>query len=58
MSGREDLAKKATKRGEKPGAVEVFRGVSFDDWLRVFMQVSVHPFYHCSQFLIFLLCYG
>ncbi|KAF9450761.1 TPR-like protein, partial [Macrolepiota fuliginosa MF-IS2] len=37
---REDLAKKASRRGEKPGAVEVFRGVSFDDWLRVFMQYS------------------
>ncbi|KAJ3569113.1 hypothetical protein NP233_g5266 [Leucocoprinus birnbaumii] len=37
---REDLAKRATKRGEKPGAVDVFRGVSFDDWLRIFMQYS------------------
>lgn len=37
---REDLAKWATKRGEKQGAVDVFRGVSFDDWLRIFMQYS------------------
>ncbi|EKM76639.1 hypothetical protein AGABI1DRAFT_122552 [Agaricus bisporus var. burnettii JB137-S8] len=37
---REDLAKKATKRGEKLGVVDVFRGVLFDDWLQVFMQYS------------------
>ncbi|KXN83202.1 Transcription factor tau subunit sfc4 [Leucoagaricus sp. SymC.cos] len=37
---RDDLAKRATKRGEKSGAVEVFRGVSFDNWLRIFMQYS------------------
>lgn len=30
------LAKKSSSKNVK--AVEVFRGVSFDDWLRVFMQ--------------------
>lgn len=37
---REDLAKRVLKREDKSGAVNVFRGVSFDDWLRIFMQVG------------------
>ncbi|KAL9710688.1 transcription factor TFIIIC subunit tfc4 [Leucoagaricus gongylophorus] len=37
---REDLAKRVLKREDKSGAVNVFRGVSFDDWLRIFMQYS------------------
>lgn len=36
------LAKKLSSKNVK--AVEVFRGVSFDDWLRVFMQVLLFCF--------------
>ncbi|KAJ7594254.1 hypothetical protein C8J56DRAFT_926291 [Mycena floridula] len=35
----DSLAKKA-KRGSKIERVDVFRGVSFDEWLRIFMQYS------------------
>ncbi|KAF8153752.1 hypothetical protein B0H34DRAFT_65394 [Crassisporium funariophilum] len=34
----DSLARKSVKGGEKLGQVTVFRGVSFDDWLRLFMQ--------------------
>ena len=37
---RDSLARKSSRHGEKPDAVDVFRGVSFDDWLQLFMQVS------------------
>ena len=36
---RDSLARKSARSGEKPGAVNVFRGINFDDWLRLFMQV-------------------
>ena len=36
---RDNLARKSARSGEKPGAVNVFRGINFDDWLRLFMQV-------------------
>ncbi|PPQ68724.1 hypothetical protein CVT26_003630 [Gymnopilus dilepis] len=35
---RDSIARKSAKAGQHPGAVNVFRGVSFDDWLRLFMQ--------------------
>ncbi|KDR78033.1 hypothetical protein GALMADRAFT_245006 [Galerina marginata CBS 339.88] len=34
----DSLARKSAKSGEKPGAVNIFRGISFDNWLRLFMQ--------------------
>lgn len=37
---RDSLARKSAKSGEKVVGVNVFRGISFDDWLRIFMQVS------------------
>lgn len=36
---RDSLARKSARSGEKHGAVNVFRGINFDDWLRLFMQV-------------------
>ncbi|KAF8815220.1 hypothetical protein BYT27DRAFT_7249306 [Phlegmacium glaucopus] len=35
---RDSLARKLAKSGHKGDAVDDFRGVSFDDWLRLFMQ--------------------
>ncbi|KAF8812960.1 TPR-like protein [Phlegmacium glaucopus] len=35
---RDSLARKLAKSGQKGDAVDDFRGVSFDDWLRLFMQ--------------------
>ena len=41
---RDNLARKSARSGEKSGAVNVFRGINFDDWLRLFMQVHF-PFF-------------
>jgi len=38
---RDSLARKSARSGEKHAAVNVFRGINFDDWLRLFMQVHV-----------------
>ncbi|KAH9476509.1 Transcription factor tau subunit sfc4 [Psilocybe cubensis] len=35
---RDSLARKSAKSGEKVVGVNIFRGISFDDWLRIFMQ--------------------
>ncbi|KAF9526180.1 hypothetical protein CPB83DRAFT_896331 [Crepidotus variabilis] len=35
---RDTLARKSVRSGDMSGAVDVFRGVSFNDWLRLFMQ--------------------
>ncbi|PPQ91090.1 hypothetical protein CVT25_013128 [Psilocybe cyanescens] len=35
---RDSLARKSAKSGEKIVGVNIFRGISFDDWLRIFMQ--------------------
>ncbi|KAF8957215.1 hypothetical protein BDZ97DRAFT_1924824 [Flammula alnicola] len=35
---RDSMARKSARSGEKPGAVNVFRGINFDDWLHLFMQ--------------------
>ncbi|KAF4623249.1 hypothetical protein D9613_002332 [Agrocybe pediades] len=35
---RDSMARKSAKSGSANGAVNVFRGLSFDDWLRLFMQ--------------------
>lgn len=36
---RDILARKSAKGADKAGGVNVFRGIDFDDWLRLFMQV-------------------
>ena len=36
---RDSQARKSGKSGTATGGVDVFRGLSFDDWLRIFMQV-------------------
>lgn len=40
MTEQDALAKKS----QKDRAVNVFRGVSFDDWLRIIMQVGEVPY--------------
>ncbi|KIJ97070.1 hypothetical protein K443DRAFT_10140 [Laccaria amethystina LaAM-08-1] len=35
---RDSISKKATKGDAQTGKVDVFRGISFDDWLKLFMQ--------------------
>ena len=40
---RDSLARKSARSGQKGNAVDNFRGVSFDDWLRLIIQVS-HKF--------------
>lgn len=41
--GRDAMARQAAKSGgSAAGSVDVFRGVSFDDWLRIFMQVWIN----------------
>ena len=37
---RDILTRKSARGGQKGDAVDNFRGVSFDDWLRLIMQVS------------------
>ena len=37
---RDSLSRKSARNGQKGDAVDNFRGVSFDDWLRLIMQVS------------------
>ena len=37
---RDSLSRKSARSGQKSDAVDNFRGVSFDDWLRLIMQVS------------------
>jgi hypothetical protein len=37
---RDSLSRKSARSGQKGDAVDNFRGVSFDDWLRLIMQVS------------------
>lgn len=44
QSGHDTLSKKPAKGGDK--AVDVFRGVSFSDWLRLFMQVGYIYVWH------------
>lgn len=34
-------ARKSRDSQDKPDRVDIFRGVSFDDWLRMFMQVGI-----------------
>ena len=36
----DSLTRKCARSGQKGDAVDKFRGVSFDDWLRLIMQVS------------------
>ena len=36
---RDSMSRKATKGDAQIGKVDVFRGISFDDWLKLFMQV-------------------
>lgn len=47
---RDSLARKSAKSGQKSDAVDDFRGVLFDDWLRLFMQVSrdIHRMLYAS----------
>jgi len=42
----EDMAEQdaLAKKSQKDRAVNVFRGVSFDDWLRIIMQVGGIPY--------------
>jgi general transcription factor 3C polypeptide 3 (transcription factor C subunit 4) len=37
-------ARKSKDNQDKPAKVDVFRGVSFDNWLRLFMQVKFDRF--------------
>ena len=41
---RDSLSRKSARSGQKSDAVDNFRGVSFDDWLRLIMQVSHNIF--------------
>ena len=41
---RDSLSRKSARSGQKGDAVDNFRGVSFDDWLRLIMQVSHSTF--------------
>jgi general transcription factor 3C polypeptide 3 (transcription factor C subunit 4) len=41
------LTRKSARNGQKGDAVDNFRGVSFDDWLRLIMQVSRSIFGGC-----------
>ena len=43
---RDSLTRKSARSGQKGDAVDNFRGVSFDDWLRLIMQVS-HSIFFC-----------
>lgn len=38
---RDMLARKSAKGADKMEAVTVFRGINFDEWLRLFMQVRI-----------------
>ncbi len=52
LIGRDALEKRSTLSGVKANAVNIFRGVSFDDWLRLFMQVGcplVRKFEVCAE---------
>ena len=42
---RDSLNRKSARSGQKGDAVDNFRGVSFDDWLRLIMQVSHSNFF-------------
>ena len=37
---RDSLNRRSARNGHKDDAVDNFRGVSFDDWLRLIMQVG------------------
>jgi general transcription factor 3C polypeptide 3 (transcription factor C subunit 4) len=47
---RDSLARKSARGGSKMEAVNVFRGISFDDWLRLFMQVRCHFFFRKTSY--------
>ena len=48
----DSLTRKCARSGQKGDAVDKFRGVSFDDWLRLIMQVSRSIFGGCICIIV------
>ena len=48
------MSRKATKGDAQIGKVDVFRGISFDDWLKLFMQVCSDSLLPCCGLWLIL----
>jgi general transcription factor 3C polypeptide 3 (transcription factor C subunit 4) len=54
FSERDSMSRKATKGDAQIGKVDVFRGISFDDWLKLFMQVCSDSILLCCALWLIL----
>ena len=54
FSERDSMSRKATKEDAQIGKVDVFRGISFDDWLKLFMQVCSGSLLSCCVLWLIL----
>jgi hypothetical protein len=55
ISAQDTIVRKSKSGGAESQRVDIFRGVRFEDWLRMFMQVRVFYSYFWSTFCSFFL---